>query len=211
VLDIVADRILGLGSTRLRVAIDGRTASGKTTFGDELADRLSERGRPVLRAGLDDFKRPWGDRHLYDRESAEGFYRNAYDYENIRDLLLRPAGRSGSGRCVLCSIDPLTHRDHTSVITQAEADAILIVDGQFACRPELNDFWDFRVWLDVDPDTSNLRGANRNSKWLASDAESLQQARYIPADEIYRSEVQPERIADLRIDNLDVDQPRFLV
>ncbi|MEU4835396.1 hypothetical protein [Streptosporangium sp. NPDC023615] len=68
----VADRILALGDGRLRVGIDGPTASGKTSFGHELAEQISRMGRPVLRASLDDFKKPWRDRHLYDRRSGIG-------------------------------------------------------------------------------------------------------------------------------------------
>ncbi|MDQ1456689.1 MAG: uridine kinase, partial [Actinomycetota bacterium] len=79
VLDLLAETVDALGDHRLRVAIDGLTASGKTSLGHELAQRLARRGRPVLRASLDDFKRPWSERHLYDRVSGEGYYRNAFD------------------------------------------------------------------------------------------------------------------------------------
>ncbi|MBB4789889.1 nucleoside/nucleotide kinase family protein [Streptomyces nodosus] len=75
----IAKRILALGEGRLLVGVDGFTAAGKTSFGHELAEWISAAGRPVLRATLDDFKKPWRDRHLYDRESGEGYYRNAYD------------------------------------------------------------------------------------------------------------------------------------
>jgi uridine kinase len=68
----ITDRIRECGDGRLRVGIDGLTAAGKTSFGHELAERISRMGRPVLRASLDDFKKPWRDRHLYDRESGEG-------------------------------------------------------------------------------------------------------------------------------------------
>jgi uridine kinase len=70
----VAKRILSVGGGRLLVGIDGFTASGKTSFGHELAEWISGEGRPVLRATLDDFKKPWKDRHLCDRESGEGHY-----------------------------------------------------------------------------------------------------------------------------------------
>ena len=56
VLDEVAGRIgrLRLGHP-VRVAIDGRTASGKTTLGDELAASLVGQGRPVSRTSIDAF------------------------------------------------------------------------------------------------------------------------------------------------------------
>src|SRR5262249_38862076 len=107
-LEQFADRITAIGPNRLRVGIDGLTAAGKTSFGHELAEQISRSGRPVLRASLDDFKKPWRDRHLYDRESGDGYYRNAFDYDAVIGLLLEPFGADGSGDCVLCSIDPLT-------------------------------------------------------------------------------------------------------
>ncbi|WP_418153577.1 hypothetical protein [Actinoalloteichus caeruleus] len=61
------------------MAVDGRTAAGRTSFGHELAEHIAHRRRPVLRGSLDDDKKPWRDRHLDDRESGEGYYRNAYD------------------------------------------------------------------------------------------------------------------------------------
>src|SRR5262245_45967137 len=78
VLEHVAELVDGVGSKRLRIAVDGRTAAGKTSFGHELARALAVRGRPVFRASLDDFKRPWREAHLYDRVTGEGYYRNAF-------------------------------------------------------------------------------------------------------------------------------------
>ena len=73
-LDALAGRVLDLGAARLRVAVDGRTAAGKTSFGHELAAAIRSRGRPTLRASLDDFKKPWSDaiEKGYDRTSGEG-------------------------------------------------------------------------------------------------------------------------------------------
>jgi uridine kinase len=91
VLDELVEMIDARGDHRLRVAVDGLTAAGKTSLGHELARGLSGRGRPVFRASLDDFKRPWSERHLYDRESGEGYYRNAFDRDAPRSLPRRRA------------------------------------------------------------------------------------------------------------------------
>ena len=42
----------------VRVGIDGMSASGKTVFADELAGVLHEKGKRVVRAGLDGFHNP---------------------------------------------------------------------------------------------------------------------------------------------------------
>jgi uridine kinase len=103
----VARLVVGCAPGRVRVAVDGYTAAGKTTFGHELATAVAGRGRPAFRASLDDFKRPWREAHLYDRVSGEGYYRNAQDVEAVRRLLLDAAGRHGTGTVALCSIDPI--------------------------------------------------------------------------------------------------------
>lgn len=90
VLDHVAGRICGLGRRRLRVAVDGPTAAGKSSLGHELVALVAATGRDVLRASLDDFERPWRERHRYDRVSGEGYYRNAFDNDAVRRLLLDP-------------------------------------------------------------------------------------------------------------------------
>jgi uridine kinase len=209
-VESVGNRILGCGPDRLRVAVDGRTAAGKTSFGHELAAHISAAGRTVLRASLDDFKRPWRERHRYDRTSGPGYYRNAFDYAAARTLLLAPAGPDGTGVCALCSIDPLTQVDHSGVVTEAPSDAVLIVDGVFAFRPEINPYWDFRVWLDIDPEVSIRRGAVRDADWAGSDAEALHRDRYLPAEELYLAEVDPRGLADVVIDNSVFEDPRVV-
>ncbi len=41
-----------------RVAVEGRSAAGKTTLADELSEVVRARGRDVIRASIDDFHRP---------------------------------------------------------------------------------------------------------------------------------------------------------
>lgn len=201
--------IVAKGSGRLRVVVDGRSAAGKTSFAHELAATLSVLGRPVLRASLDDFKRPWADRHQYDRESGEGYYRNAFDHEQICRLLLKPAGVDGSGECSLCAIDPLTQIDHSAVVVHAPRDAVLVVDGVFALRPELSDYWDAAIWLDVDPELAILRGVARDEE-RDPDAESLHRHRYAVAEECYLAEANPVPRASLVIDNTWFAAPRWI-
>jgi uridine kinase len=209
VLDVVADRVEAFGRRRVLVGVDGRTAAGKTTLGDQLADRLAGRGRVVLRASLDDFKRPWRERHLVDRASGEGYYRNAWDLEGLVRLLLAPAGR-GDGQVALCSIDPLTQRDHSARSVPMPGDAVLVVDGVFAFRPELVSYWDLRVWVDVDAGTSLRRGVRRDAPMLgAGQADELHRDRYGAAEAIYIDEVEPARRAHVVVDNTDLTRPRL--
>ena len=212
-VDDIAARVTLLSRGRLRVGIDGFTAAGKTSFGHELASSVRQLGRPTLRACLDDFKNPWrhAREHGYDRLSGEGYYRNAYDFAAARNLLLGPAGSDGSGQVVLCAYDPLTGEDHRAMTVSAPADAVLIVDSVFAFRPEYNDLWDFRIWLDVNPDLSLARGIARDTDLEGHEqATLLHRDRYHTAELIYLTEVNPQPLADVIIDNRIFAEPRIL-
>ncbi|MFI7227360.1 uridine kinase [Nonomuraea angiospora] len=205
----VAERVLACDVGRVLVGIDGFTASGKTSFGHELAEQIVRAGRPALRATLDDFKKPWKDRHLYDRESGEGYYRNAYDYEAVKRLLLEPGRSAEAGACALCGIDPLTQIDHSGTTTPLAADSVVVVDGVFAFRPEIDKYWDFRIWMDVDAELSVRRGAERDQDWAGSEAESIHRNRYLVAERIYLEEADPLPRMDVIIDNTDFARPRI--
>lgn len=209
----VAERLLALGKGRLRVAVDGYTASGKTSFGHELAGAVRDLGRPTLRACFDDFKMPWRDaiEKGYDRTSGEGYYRNAPDFESAISLLLEPAGPAGSGIVVLCAHDPLTGVDHRSVTVEAPLDSVLIVDSVFALRPEYDAYWDFRVWLDIAPELSLQRGIERDGgREGATEAERLHRDRYHASERIYINEVDPTARADIVINNTNYARPEII-
>jgi uridine kinase len=209
----VADTINHLSHNRIRIAIDGRTGAGKTSFGHELATALRILGRSTLRASMDDFKHPWRDARErgYDRVTGEGYYRNAYDFRSAVDLLLVPAGPDGSGEVVLCAHYPLTGVDRRDTFVTAPAGAVLIVDSVFALRPEYDLYWDYRIWLEVEPDIALERGIRRDL-----DAEGIDEAtrvrreRYGPAEEIYIAEVRPRSKSNLIIDNNNFSRPRVL-
>ena len=205
VLDHIAGRILALDGRRVRVGVDGLTAAGKTSLGHELAQRVGDAGRVAMRASLDDFKRPWSESHLYDRVSGEGYYRNAFDTEAARRLLLDPAAPDGSGRVALCSIDPLTQVDHSRTLVDMPTDGVLIVDGVFAFRPHFDECWDLRIWVEIDPELSVSRGNARDQQ-----AGALHRDRYLPAEKIYISEVDPLSLAQVVLDNTNFNRPLLL-
>lgn len=156
---------------------------------------------------MDDFKHPWRDRHLYDRESGEGYYRNALDYESLIGLLLEPFRTGAPGGVALCSIDPITQIDHSGRRVPDPEGAALIVDGVFAIRPEINHLWDLRVWFDIDEHQSVGRGTGRDHARVGDAAAALHRDGYGVAEEIYIRETDPVSQADVVIDNRDFEQP----
>ncbi|MBM3659922.1 MAG: uridine kinase [Actinobacteria bacterium] len=209
-IERVAARVTAIRPARVRVVVDGYTASGKTSFAHELAAAVRALGRPTMRATFDDFKMPWADARErgYDRVTGDGYYRNAPDFDAARGLLLEPAGPDGSGRVVLCAYDPLTGEDHRDAAIQAPSDAVLIVDSVFGMRPEYDAYWDLRIWLDVPAELALARGIERDTAMEGSvDAERIHRDRYHVAEMIYVSEVDPKGKTDVIIENTDFANP----
>lgn len=188
----------------VRVAIDGRSAAGKTTLANALAKDLANRTpRPVIRAELDYFMRMVEDRAGYPYDSPESYYLDAWDYPMIRRELLVPLGPAGDRRY---RANP--HDEQTT----APDDAILLADGVFLQRPELAGHWDLRIYLHIGLDESLRRGVDRDRHWMggAAEAERRYRTKYLPAEERYLAEVRPRDRADVVLDMADPARPRLL-
>jgi uridine kinase len=200
----VAKHIRGLGlSHPTRVAVDGRTASGKTTFADALAANLEQHGHHVIRASVDGFHRPQADRYRRGRLSPDGYYEDARDLHALRRLLLDPLGPDGDRNYVTAAFDLERDEPLERELTRASEDAVLIVDGTFLQRPELNGAWDFVIFLHVPAEEAQRRGVNRDASALGgiAAASELHERRYRPAFDRYDAEIRPADQADIAIEN----------
>ncbi|TDW87068.1 uridine kinase [Kribbella pratensis] len=185
-------------------------SDGKTTLADELAEVLRGRsGREVVRAGLDYFKRAPELRTAYPIDSAESYYFEMYDYDAIREKLLRPLGPGGDRRYTAGLRDSSARTVLDSPVQTAAKDAILVADGAFLQRSELDTFWDLRIYVAVSFETVLRRGAARDAAWMDSlaAAEERYRTRYIPGEQLYVDQVRPAERAQLIVNNEDPTSP----
>lgn len=214
VLERLCASILAIAiSGPLSVAIDGRTASGKTTFADELAVLVKERGRKPIRTSIDGFHRPKAERYARGRYSAEGYYLDARDLAAIRSLLLAPLGPGGDRRYRTASFDLETDRPVEQIPMSASRDSVLIVDGTFLQRPELRGHFDLAIFLDTSELISENRGIFRDTERLGGidEARRLYAERYRAAFQFYEEACRPRLLADAVVNNDDLDHPRIVV
>lgn len=132
-----------------------------------LADALAARVG-AARVSADGYLRPPQRRYRLGRYSAEGCYRDSHDHAALRAAVL-------SQRCpVIC-------------------------DGVFLQRPELRNLWDLTIYLDVDAETTLARARIRDAAALGGveEVERRYRRRYLPAQEIYRRDVDPAARADV--------------
>ncbi len=188
----------------LLVVIDGVDGAGKTTFADELATELRSRGVVVERASIDDFHHPREHRHALGR-TPDAIWSRHFDYRALRRELLDPWLR-GAGAGYRPSWHDVRRDEYVKCESRAVPDTgVLVVDGLFAQRPELDQAWDFVVFLDVPFEVSVARLATRDGS--LDDPEHPDQRRYIDAQRHYFDCCSPRTSADLVIDNSDLDAP----
>jgi uridine kinase len=210
VLDQLAHRLIALQLQHpVRVAIDGVDAAGKTTLADELAATLTQRRRQVIRASIDGFHRPRAQRYLQGATSPEGYYNDSFDYGALRSALLQPLGPRGSRRFRRAVFDYRADAPHLAGEEVAPADAILLFDGVFLLRPDINDQWDYRIFVDAPFAVTVERAVLRDTELFGS-AEATRaryRERYIPGQQIYLRTVDPKRHAQVIVRNENPDRP----
>jgi uridine kinase len=192
-----------------RVAIDGRTASGKTSLAEELAETLRTLGRIVIRTSIDGFHRPRAQRYRQGRTSPRGYYEDARDHSAIQRLLLDPLGLGGDRLYRTASFDLESDTTIEQKPRLAGSSDILIVDGTFLQRPVLSRSWDFIVFVDVTQKVAIERGAKRDASRLGGydDARRAHAERYQAAFEIYIDECDPLKSANAVLNNEDFSFP----
>lgn len=190
---------------RTTLAVDGPDGAGTKGFADDLALAFERGGFAVFRASVDDFHQPREHRHRAGRFSAEGYYRDAFDYSVLRRVLLEPFRMGGSTGFQLRGFD----RERDAVVESAwvtgPADAVLIVDGVFLNRFELRGAWNFSIWLDADPAVRLARLVERDGADPDPAAESNR--RYSEAQRLYVRDAHPNTTASAIVDNTDPDAP----
>lgn len=199
-------------STPLRVGIDGRCASGKTTLADELASGLAASwpDLQILRPSVDGFHHSKERRYRQGEFSARGYYEDAYDYQTLLECLLGPlSNHEFPVWCRQVSRDWRTDLSLDAPAVSVGPDSVLLFEGVFVLRTEINRYWDLRILVDVDAESSIERAIERDNGSLGSReiVEKKYRLRYEPAWQIYVGEEHPELKADLIVNNQDVQNP----
>jgi uridine kinase len=198
----------------VRVAIDGCSAAGKTTLADELAQALRDRTeREVIGVGLDYFKRPVKLRTTYPVDSPEGYYLETWDNEAIRDRLLIPLGPDGDRHYTTGLMDPSAQTALEAPDSVAANDAVLLADGVFLQRPELDAHWDLRIYIHITFDEVLRRGTARDQHWMTSAeaAEHRYRTKYIPGEQLYVNQLHPHTRAQILLNNQHPATPTLTI
>ncbi|MCB9143760.1 MAG: hypothetical protein H6635_00195 [Anaerolineales bacterium] len=191
------------------VGVDGIDAAGKTFFADNLAAFLTKNGYTIIRASIDGFHNPRQIRHQRGSYSPKGYYFDSFNYELLKKCLLEPLEPEGSRLCRLKAFDFKTETEILTDELRVTNAHILIFEGVFLLRHEIEHYWDLKIFMEIDFQTSIKRALERDIYLFGNEEEILKryQERYIPGQKIYFELESPKEKADIIIDNNDFTKP----
>ena len=172
-LPYLIDRVRDLARVKSRalIAIDGRCASGKSTLAERLAAAY---GWSVIH--MDDFfLRP--SQRTPERYAEAG---GNLDRERVLNEILMPL-RAGNPEICYQPFDCHAMRLKNPVIFNPAR--VIILEGSYSCHPDLWDFYDFHVFVTIDPETQAARILKRDGPESAG----IFSSRWIPMEERYFS------------------------
>ena len=192
----------------VRVGIDGSDAAGKTTLADELG-RVLRLQRPVIRAGIDGYRRPQADRPRPGETFPGGYFDDWFDNDAIVDGLLVPLGPGGDRCYTTITYDESADLRVVSPVQVAAADAVLLFDGVFVLQRALVANWELGIYLHAREDEILRRGVARDSGRFGDEEAILRNltTNFLPGYRRYQEQHDPAIAAHVVVDNTDPLHP----
>lgn len=193
----------------LKVAIDGVDNAGKTQLAKELTFPLKRSNRQVISISIDGFHHPKQYRYRRGEYSPEGYYYDSFDLDALKRFVLEPFSPNGNRKFRRKIFDYTVDMAFDSPWETVQENSILLFDGIFLQKQELDSYWDIKIFIDIDEDVSLDRAIKRDLYYYHSldIIERKYHQRYFPAHKIYFERCHPKQRADIIIDNNDWQIP----
>lgn len=186
-VEVSADLIEHIQSleTPLIISISGFGGAGKSSFAERLGLAL---GAPVI--GVDSF--------MKDRTSQEYSRWEIMDFDRLEKEVIRP---------FLSGTNPLSYGhfdwETNGVNLQKEVnhDGILIIEGVGLFRPELNEYFGYKIWVDCPMEEAIRRGKKRDREVYHNPQDESWDGVWKRNDREYLSAFNPKDAADRIVSN----------
>lgn len=172
------------------VAIDGRSGTGKSTIAKTIANSLG--GTEII---SDDF---WigGSNDLWDTRTPQEKADLAIDWERLRKEVLEPLLSNKSASWY--PFDWESGRGLSSKKIKKNPTKLIVLDGAYSTRPELQDIIDLSVLVKIHDDSvRRTRLVGREGETYMNDWHR----RWDPAEEHYFKKIRPQSDFDIIITN----------
>lgn len=130
------------------LGIDGLGGSGKTTLAKSVQDFLQNIGRQAIVLHIDDFIHPKHIRYDHTIEEWLCYYHKQWRYDYLINEILSPFRLKQDIHKTIEVYDKVSDSYRQQEIHICH-DTILIIEGVFLQRPELNNYFSCMIYLDV--------------------------------------------------------------
>ena len=213
-LELIKNSILSIRERKskpIRVAINGIEGTGKTIFAGKLSEYLNSENINAKQISIDGFHFNKEVRYKQGRDSAKGYYEDSYDEIAFVEKVLV------SSQSKMPNITKATHDFETDEYLnlkpiEIDNETVLITDGAYLFKPNYRNHWDLKIYLKTSFEIAMKRGIERDKDSLGGInlTKEKYEKRYHKSSRIYLTENEPEKIADIIIDNSDFNHLQII-
>ena len=131
----------------------------------------------------------------------------------MKKNLLVPLGPEGNNQYRVAVFNYHSDRPMEAPLRTAPDSAVLVLDGEFLNRQELQAFLDFKIFVHASAHICLQRTLLRDREPGGGPLDVMErfEKRYLPADRLYQSLAQPQSVSDVIVRNNRVAQPELIL
>lgn len=195
----------------IRIAINGIEGTGKTVLAEKLTKYLNSENLNAIQVSIDGFHFNKEVRYRQGRDSAKGYYEDSYDEIVFVEKVLKTS-QTDSPNYTIATHSLETDEYLSLEPIKLENNSILITDGAYLFKPNYRNHWDLKIYLKTSFEIAMKRGVERDKDSLGGVelTKEKYEKRYHESSRIYLAENEPEKIADIIIDNSDFNNLKVI-
>ncbi|WBX75664.1 hypothetical protein PG911_13495 [Tenacibaculum ovolyticum] len=195
----------------IRIAINGIEGTGKTVLAEKLTKYLNSENLNAIQVSIDGFHFNKEVRYKQGRNSAKGYYEDSYDEIVFVEKVLK-SSQTDSPNYTIATHNLETDEYLSLEPIKLENNSILITDGAYLFKPNYRNHWDLKIYLKTSFEIAMKRGVERDKDSLGGVelTKEKYEKRYHESSRMYLAENEPEKIADIVIDNSDFNNLKVI-
>jgi uridine kinase len=170
----------------LLIGIDGCGGSGKST----LAQKIKEACSNVTVVHMDDFYLP--SAQIINTHPTKKPVGADFDWERVLNQVLEPISADEEGRYQRYDWET----DNLAEYHTVPIGGIMIIEGVYSIRKELENKYDFKIWVECPREIRLSRGLQRDGE----EARGMWENNWMIAEDLYIEKHKPYERADLVVD-----------
>ncbi|UWX56357.1 hypothetical protein NYZ99_09215 [Maribacter litopenaei] len=212
--ELITNRILSIQKDKrkpVRIAINGIEGTGKTVMAEKLTEYLNSKNIRAIQVSIDGFHFNKEVRYKQGRDSAKGYYEDSYDEIAFVEKVLK-SSQSEFPNYTSATHDLETDEYLNLEPIELENNTVLITDGAYLFKPNYRTHWDLKIYLKTSFEIAMKRGIERDKNSLGGIdlTKEKYEKRYHKSSRMYLNENEPEKIADIIIDNSDFNNLKII-